>query len=93
MGAGVEVVRDLAECLLAIGNARRLSIALYCLTPQRFRDITLDLRLNPASFRFHVGVLMECALVRKTKRGIYETTELGKLILKLVEEADRIQNA
>jgi len=90
LSEGVEIVKTLADCLEAITHSTRLKILQYCLQPSRFTDIIFNLRLNPASFRFHVKVLTERGLVKKVKRGVYETTELGELLLKLVEQANRI---
>ena len=87
---GVEVVRNLADCLISIGHPNRLKIVQYCLQPRRFTDIILDLRLNPASFKFHVKVLIDDGLIRKVERGVYETTELGKLLLELVNKANSL---
>lgn len=90
LSVGVERVRTLADCLLAIGHPSRLEIVRYCIEPRRFTDIILDLRLNPASFKFHSKVLMECGLITKVERGVYETTKLGKLLLELVNQANRL---
>jgi predicted transcriptional regulator len=87
LSEGLKVVSTLAECLEAVGHPTRLGIVRYCLQPRKFTDIILELKLNPASFRFHVGVLGHCGLVKKTQRGVYETTELGKLVLELVNQA------
>lgn len=90
---GLEVVRTLTDCLMAIEHPNRLRIVRYCARkPSRFTDIILNLRLNPASFKFHSKVLMDCNLVRKVERGVYETTELGKLFLELVKKADSLSN-
>lgn len=86
-GAGVEAVATLADCLKAIGHAKRLQIAQYCLTSRTFTEIILNLKLNPASFKFHLGVLTEHGLVEKVERGVYRTTALGKLLLELVNQA------
>jgi len=93
LSVGVDVVRTLADCLIAIGHPNRLKIVQYCLEPRRFTDIILSLRLNPASFKFHVKVLMDCDLIRKVERGVYETTELGKRLLELVNQASSLSNA
>jgi len=90
LSKGVEVVQTLADCLLAIGNPVRFKIVEYCANPHRFTDIILDLRLNPASFRFHQRVLSKWDLIEKTERGVYRTTELGKLLLQLVNLASKI---
>lgn len=90
LSVGVEIVRTLADCLMAIGHSTRLKIVQYCLQPRRFTDIILNLQLNPASFKFHAKVLMDCNLIRKVERGVYETTELGKLLLELVNQATSI---
>jgi hypothetical protein len=87
---GVEVVKTLAECLMAIGHPTRFKIVEYCLNPHRFTDIILDLRLNPASFKFHSGVLIDCNLIGKVERGVYQTTDLGKLLLELVNTANKM---
>ena len=92
MSVGAEVVTTLADCLTAIGHPSRLKIVQYCLEPHRFTDIILDLRLNPASFKFHSKVLMDCGIIRRVERGIYETTELGKGLLKLVYLASSVSN-
>jgi hypothetical protein len=92
MSRGVEVVRTLSDCLMAIGHPTRFKIVEYCLTPRRFTDIILDLRLNPASFKFHSGVLIDCALIGRVKRGVYQTTDLGKLLLELVNTASKISD-
>jgi hypothetical protein len=52
-----------------------------------FTEIVVSLKLNPASFKFHSRVLMDCSLLRKIERGKYETIELGKLLLELVSQA------
>ena len=87
MSVGVEVVQTLADCLQAIGNVKRLEIVQYCLQPRTFTEIIMNLKLNPASFKFHSKVLMNCNLLTKVERGIYKTTELGKLLLELVSQA------
>jgi predicted transcriptional regulator len=87
---GIEVARSLAECLISVGHPSRLKIVEYCSEkPHRFTDIILDLRLNPASFKFHARVLIDSGLIRKVERGVYETTELGKLLIELVRQAER----
>jgi len=92
LSAGLEVVQTLTDCLISIGHPNRLKIVQYCLEPRRFTDITLNLRLNPASFKFHSKVLVDCGLLRKVKRGVYKTTELGEHLLKLVNKADSLSN-
>lgn len=90
LGVGVEAVKTFADCLLAITNPARLKIVQYCLQPRKFSDIIFELKLNPASLKFHSKVLMDCGLIKKTQRGIYETTDLGKMILQLIERANEI---
>ena len=87
LSAGVEVVQTLADCLKAIGNVKRLEIVQYCLQPRTFTEIIISLKLNPASFKFHSKVLMDCNLLAKMERGVYKTTELGQLLLELVSQA------
>jgi predicted transcriptional regulator len=87
LSAGVEVVQTLADCLRAIGNVKRLEIIQNCLQPHSHTEIVMNLKLNPASFKFHSKVLIDCGLLRKIERGKYETTELGKLMLELVNQA------
>jgi predicted transcriptional regulator len=89
-GRGQEIVKTLADCLIAIGNAKRLEIVRYCLGPRKFTDIIVNLKLNPASFKFHSQVLMDCGLIEKVERGVYRTTELGKKLLELVKKATAI---
>lgn len=92
LSVGVEVVRTLADCLISIVHPSRLKIVEYCSEkPRRFTDIILDLRLNPASFKFHVKVLMDDGLVTKVERGIYRTTELGRLLLQLVNQVNSLE--
>ena len=92
LSVGVEAVRALADCLIAIGHHSRFRIVQYCLEPRRFSDIIGDLRLNPASFKFHSKVLMDCDLMTKVERGVYKTTELGKLLLELVNQASSLSS-
>ena len=92
MSGGVEVVRTLADCLISIGHPSRLRIVQYCLQPRRFSDIIFNLQLNPASFKFHAKVLMDGDLIRKVERGVYKTTELGKLLLELVSQANSLSD-
>jgi predicted transcriptional regulator len=93
LSVGIERARSLAECLLSIGHPSRLKIVEYCSEkPRRFTDIILNLQLNPASFKFHAKVLVDSGLIRKVERGIYETTELGRLLLELVNQASRLSN-
>jgi len=92
MSKGVEVVERLADCLKAIGNPARFRIVEYCVKPRRFTDITLNLRLNPASFKFHSKVLKGCDLIEKVERGIYQTTVLGNMLLKLVNIASEMSD-
>lgn len=87
LSVGVEVVQTLADCLRAIGNVKRLEILQYCLQPRTFTDIIINWKLNPASFKFHSKVLMDCNLLTKVERGVYKTTELGQLLLELVSQA------
>jgi predicted transcriptional regulator len=75
---------------MAIGNPVRLKIVEYCNKPRRFTDIVMNLKLNPASFKFHSGVLIDCNLIEKVERGVYKTTVLGNLLLDLVENAARL---
>ena len=93
LGVGIKVVSTLAECLEAIGHPSRLKIVRYCLQPRTFTDIILNLKLNPASFRFHAKVLMDSNLIEKVERGVYETTELGKLLLDLVDQANLLSSS
>ena len=90
---GRQVVMSLAECLEVIGHPSRLEIVQYCMQPRTFTEIILNLKLNPASFRFHAKVLMDCNLIEKVERGIYRTTELGKLLLDLVNQANLLSLA
>jgi predicted transcriptional regulator len=92
LSKGVDVVNTLADCLLAIGNPTRFKIVDYCSNPRRFTEIILNLRLNPASFKFHLGVLTECNLIEKVERGVYRTTDLGKLLLQLVDVASKMED-
>jgi predicted transcriptional regulator len=92
LSVGVEIVRTLAQCLIAIVHPSRLKIVEYCLEPHRFTDIIINLKLNPASFKFHSEVLMDCNLIRKVERGVYQTTDLGKLLLELVNQASNLSN-
>lgn len=92
LSGGLEVVQNLADCLIAIGHHNRYKIVQYCLESRRFTDIIVALQLNPASFKFHSKVLMDCDLIRRVERGVYETTELGKLLLELVNQASRLTN-
>lgn len=90
---GLEGINTLAKCLKTIGHPNRLGIVKYCSEePRRFSDIIFDLKLNPASFKFHSKVLMECDLIQKLKRGIYQTTELGNLLLELINQANNLSN-
>jgi predicted transcriptional regulator len=90
LSVGREVVSTLAECLESIGHPSRLGIVQYCLQPHTFTEIILNLKLNPASFRFHVRVLIDCNLMEKVGRGVYETTKLGKLVFELVNQANQM---
>jgi len=90
LSSGREVVETLADCLMAIGNAKRLEIVQYCVEPRKFTEIVISLKLNPASFKFHSQVLMDCGLIERIDRGIYKTTELGKKLLELVQKATAI---
>ena len=90
LSRGIEVVQSLSDCLMAIGNPTRFRIVEYCDQPRRFTEIVLNLKLNPASFKFHSGVLMDCKLIEKVERGVYKRTALGDLLLKLVEAASKI---
>ena len=93
MSVGVDVVQTLADCLLAVGNVKRLEIVQYCLQPRTFTEIIMTLKLNPASFKFHSKVLMDSNLLAKMERGVYKTTELGKLLLELVSQASVIASS
>ena len=91
--SGAELFSTLADCFISIGYPARYRIVEYCQNPKRFSDIVLDLRLNPASFKFHSKVLMDCTLLERVERGVYQTTELGKLLLQLGEKARNITKA
>lgn len=93
LSVGRKVVLTLAECLEAIGHPSRLGIVQYCLRPRTFTEIVVNLKLNPASFKFHVKVLMDCNLIGKIERGVYETTKLGKLVLELVDQATSLSKS
>lgn len=87
LSVGLKAVRTLADCLKAITHPSRLEIVKYCLKPRRFTNIILDLRLNPASFKFHAKVLIDYELITKVERGVYKTTEFGERLLELVNRA------
>lgn len=89
---GIKIVRGLADCLKVIGNSARFKIVSYCNEPRRFTEIIQNLKLNPASFKFHLGVLSEYDLLCKVDRGIYKTTDLGKLLVQLVDIASKISD-
>ena len=92
LSEGAELVRTLADYLISISHPSRLKIVEYCSEePRRFTDIILDLRLNPASFKFHVKVLMDDGLITKVERGVYRTTKLGRLLLELVNQANSLE--
>jgi len=80
----VEAVKTCINRLSAITNLIRLKIVQYCLTPRKFSEIIYELRLNPASFKFHTEVLMDSDLIRRTERGVYEATDLGRRILEFL---------
>jgi predicted transcriptional regulator len=90
LSRGVEVVSTLADCLNAIGNPARFKIVSFCSEPRKFTEIIINLKLNPASFKFHLRVLTDYGLVEKIERGVYKTTMLGKLLIQLVETASKI---
>lgn len=90
MSVGVGAVKTLANYLQAIGNVKRLEIVQYCMQPRTFTEIIMNLKLNPASFKFHSKVLMNCNLLTKVERGVYKTTDLGELLLELVSQASVI---
>lgn len=87
LSSGIEIIKVLSTCLAAVSHPARFGIVDYCSKPQKFSDIVFHLRLNPASFKFHSRVLMDCDLLEKPQRGVYRTTELGDLLLQLVEKA------
>lgn len=90
LSLGVEAVKTLADCLKAIGHPKRLEIVQYCLEPHTFTDITFNLRMNPNTFKFHSEILMDNGLIEKKGRGVYQTTDLGQLFLKLVSRASLV---
>lgn len=47
---------------------------------------------NLSTFKFHSKVLIENGLLEKLERGVYQTTELGNIILDMVKRADEISN-
>jgi predicted transcriptional regulator len=75
---------------MAIGHPKRLEIVQYCLQPRKFTEIVTNLKMNPASFKFHSRILIDCALMEKVERGVYQTTDLGKQLLDLVAQAQAI---
>jgi predicted transcriptional regulator len=87
LSLGRDVVETLADSLMAIGNAKRFEIVQYCLQPRKFTDIVVNLKMNPASFKFHSQVLIDCDLIERVNRGVYRTTELGQRMLELVGKA------
>ena len=89
----LEGISTLAKCLEAIGNPNRYNIVKYCSdVSRRFSEIIFDLKLNPASFKFHSKVLIECNLLHKIERGVYRTTKLGNIMLDMVKRADELSN-
>jgi predicted transcriptional regulator len=88
--ASARVVKTLADCLMTVGNAKRFEIVQYWLEPRKFTEIVTSLKLNPASFKFHSQVLMDCGLIERPDRGVYKTTELGKKLLELVQKVTAI---
>ena len=90
LSEGVKTVQTLADCLATVGHPKRLEIIEYCLKSRSFTEIVTNLELNPASFKFHSQVLIDCGLIRRVERGVYVTTELGKLVFELVKQASAI---
>jgi predicted transcriptional regulator len=88
---GLKGISALTECLEAIGNINRYAIVTFCSEkPQRFSDIIFELKLNPATFKFHSKVLIKRGLLEKLERGVYQTTELGNIMLDMVKRADAL---
>ena len=76
-------VKLFSELLKSLSNTERLRILIYCLKPQRFADITKDLRLNTRSFTYHLEKLEKFELLKKTNSK-YLTTEVGKTTLEVM---------
>lgn len=73
-------VEMLIRCMQALGHPTRLKMLQYCLKPRTFSDLMFDLRLNPASFKHHIEILINRGMIAKVDRGKYEDTMLGKLL-------------
>jgi predicted transcriptional regulator len=75
-----------------LANATRVKMLIYCLKERSFTDIMLTLRLNPASLKHHQDLLRTTGLIKKTGKGKntkYKTTELGRILLRLMETVQR----
>ena len=85
----INMLKTLSECTEAMAQETRYNLVRYCLAKRNFTDIVTVLKLNPASFRFHLQKLADCGLIEKPERGIYKTTELGKQLLQLAKLAEK----
>jgi len=79
-------IKDLVSSVQTLGNPTRLKIFEYCLQRQNYSSLIFDLRLNPASLKHHIDILINHGLIRKVGRGQYETTSLGKLLYKCLRK-------
>jgi len=85
-----KIIKELTGCLLALGHPTRLRITEYCVQPRSHSSLMFDLRLNPNTFRFHVSILIKHDILKKVRRGQYETTARGKLLLEYISKVKEL---
>jgi DNA-binding transcriptional ArsR family regulator len=73
---------DIAEVLSSLANATRLELLLLILDGfTEFGDLVSRTGLSKATLSKHLRVLQKGGLVRKTERGVYQTSEDGRDLL------------
>lgn len=84
-----EAIGKLGESISVVSNPVRIRMLAYCLKERSFTDIMLTLRLNPASLKHHLDMLLAAEYVEKAGKGKstrYGTTDLGKKMLDFLKD-------
>ena len=83
----IEAVRKVTKCIKAFSNLCRLKLFKYCFIKRSHSDIVFSLKINPASLRFHMKILIDSGLIKKVDRGEYEVTDFGRMFDKILNQA------
>ncbi|MCX8180708.1 MAG: ArsR family transcriptional regulator [Thermofilaceae archaeon] len=81
-----------AKVFRSIGQEHRLRIILHLASrgSASFSDLVEELNISGGKLNFHLRKLVNSGLIKFSRKGAYELTELGKWIVAKLQEMDRV---